>query len=106
MKTRFTPLLIAAAAAASFAFTLPAQAQASSDDASIASSVKTALSSSSRFSDNPSDVIVKVQNGRVNLSGWVTYQSDIQDAEDVALKVPGVRGVTANFRTWSSEDRP
>lgn len=105
MKTRFTPILLAAAAAASFAFTLPAQA-APADDAALATSVKDALAHSSRFMDNTNDVVVKVQNGRVNLSGWVTYQSDIHDAEDVALTVPGVRGVTANFRTWSSDDRP
>lgn len=107
MNTRFNKLVIAAALATGFAAALPAfAADVSPSDAALASQVKAALVQSNDFNNPETDIIVTATQGKINLSGWVNYTSDVQAAEKVVSKVSGVKAVSSNLRTWSSDERP
>jgi osmotically-inducible protein OsmY len=108
MNTRLNKLVIAAALVSSFAAVLPAQAQSRVDptpaDIALASDVKAALLKATPFRDADVDLAVTASNGKVQLTGWVTYADNPELARRIASQVSGVKQVTENLRTWSSDD--
>ena len=107
MNTRLNKIVLASALLCGLAAALPASAQSSmASDAAIAEQVKAALAQVRPLKDADVDIAVKVSNGVVDLSGWVTYADDIKTAEHVAASVAGVKQVTDHFHVWSSSGRP
>jgi osmotically-inducible protein OsmY len=109
MNTRFKKFAITAALLTSVAAAVvPAQAQTRMDpttaDAALAAEVKAALLKAAPFRDADVDLAVTASNGKVQLSGWVTYADNPELARKIASSVSGVKEVTENLRTWSSED--
>lgn len=85
---------------------VPAQAQSidnAPNDLALAAKVKTELLKTTPFQDPEVDLSVSSFNGHVNLAGWVTYANDPQIAADIAASVSGVKDVTTNLHTWSSD---
>jgi osmotically-inducible protein OsmY len=105
MNTRLNKFVIAAALISGFAAVLPAQAQSTPTQADIAlaADVKAALLKAAPFRDADVDLAVTASNGKVQLAGWVTYADNPELAREIASSVSGVKGVTENLRTWSSE---
>jgi osmotically-inducible protein OsmY len=83
--------------------TVAATAPMSPDDAALAAQVKAALLQATPFQDADVDLVVTANQGRVNLSGWVSYENDELPARTIAAKVPGAHGVTSTLRAWSTE---
>jgi osmotically-inducible protein OsmY len=108
MNTRLTKFALAAALLTSLAAVVPAQAQTrmdpSSADTALAAEVKAALLKAAPFRDADVDLAVTASNGKVQLSGWVTYADNPELARKIASSVSGVKQVTENLHTWSSED--
>ena len=108
MNTRLNKFVIAAALISSFAAVLPAQAQSQINptpaDIALAADVKAALLKAAPFRDADVDLAVTASNGKVQLAGWVTYADNPELARKIASSVSGVKQVTENLRTWSSED--
>jgi osmotically-inducible protein OsmY len=109
MNTRLTRFAVAAALLTSLAAVVPAQAQttrmdSNSADTALAAEVKAALLKAAPFRDDDVDLAVTASNGKVLLSGWVTYADNPELARRIASSVSGVTQVTENLRTWSSED--
>jgi osmotically-inducible protein OsmY len=104
MNTRFNKFAITAALLTSLAAAVvPAQAQTSAD-AALAAEVKAALLKAAPFRDADVDLAVTASNGKVQLSGWVTYADNPELARKIASSVSGVKEVTENLHTWSSDD--
>ena len=107
MNTRLNKFVIAAALISGFAAVLPAQAQSNVNptqaDIALASEVKAALLKAAPFRDADVDLAVTASNGKVQLAGWVTYADNPELAREIASSVSGVKSVTDNLRTWSSE---
>jgi osmotically-inducible protein OsmY len=108
MNTRLTKFALAAALLTSLVAVVPAQAQtrvdSNSADIALAAEVKAALLKAAPFRDADVDLAVTASNGKVQLSGWVTYADNPELARKIASSVSGVTQVTENLRTWSSED--
>lgn len=104
MNTRLNKFVIAAALISGFAAVLPAQAQSNPTQADIAlaADVKAALLKATPFRDADVDLAVTASNGKVQLAGWVTYADNPELAREIASSVSGVKAVTENLRTWSS----
>lgn len=66
------------------------------DDAAISTKVKTALIRSDDVDAN--DIQVETYKGTVQLSGFVDEEGDIQEAEELASNVSGVREVRNDLR--------
>jgi osmotically-inducible protein OsmY len=75
-------------------------------DRALASQVRTAVLQNPAFQGADVDVGVRADQGRVSLSGWVNYASNSLQAHRLAASVPGVKSVTSNFKSWSSESDP
>ncbi|MFM2058789.1 MAG: hypothetical protein RLY71_3174 [Pseudomonadota bacterium] len=86
---------------------LPVQAHeavgATSDDMALAQQVQQELLKAPKFQDADVDLVVRVTDGNVNLSGWIDKAPDDSSAHQAAMSVPGVKSVTSNFRAWSSD---
>ena len=106
MNTRLNKFVITAALISGFAAVLPAQAQTSMTpaDTALAADVKAALLKATPFQDADVDLAVTASNGKVQLTGWVTYANDPDIARKIATSVSGVKEVTATLHTWSSDD--
>ena len=106
MNTRLNKFVIAAALISGFAAVLPAQAVSNptSADIALAADVKAALLKAAPFQDSDVDLAVTASNGKVELSGWVTYANNPDLARRIASSVSGVKDVTASLHTWSSSD--
>lgn len=92
--------------AASALFTLAAgaflPAHAAGNDADLASSVQSALSTS--LGSDAQDVTVTASNGSVTLHGWAQGPVEEAKARLVASTVPGVENAYSTVRTFSSEN--
>ena len=62
------------------------------EDQALAAKVAAALTAEPRFRN--ADIHVSATDDMITLSGFVNNGSDIGRAEDLALGIPGVRGVT------------
>ena len=105
-RTRLNQAL-AAALLSSLAFALPARANsvvgATTEDIALANGVQSALLKDKAFQAANVDIAVRAWQGKVNLSGWVGEAGDDALARKIAASVGGVKAVTTNFRSWSSE---
>lgn len=84
----------------------PSIVGATEADRTLANEVRTAVLQGKAFQGHDVDVVVRAANGRVNLSGWVTYANNGAQARKLAARVPGVRSVTSDFKSWSSDTDP
>jgi len=75
-------------------------------DMTLATNVRAAVMQASTFQDADVDVVVRAAHGRINLSGWVSYANNDVQARKLAAAVPGVKSVTSDFKSWSSEADP
>jgi hyperosmotically inducible periplasmic protein len=75
-------------------------------DRALATDVRAAVLRGKAFQDADVDVVVRAAQGRVNLSGWVSFASNGAQANKLAAAVPGVKSVTNDFKSWSSETDP
>lgn len=72
------------------------------DDERLISAIKLALAGSQPL--QKAEIIVKSTQGKVNLSGWLQYPKDSETARRIVGALPGVKSVSANFRTWNSDN--
>ena len=79
---------------------------ATAADMTLASDVRAAVMQAKTFQDADVDVVVRAAHGKVNLSGWVSYANNDIQARKLAAAVPGVKSVTSDFKSWSSETDP
>ncbi len=79
---------------------------ATAADMALASDVRAAVMQAKTFQDADVDVVVRAAQGKVNLSGWVSYANNDIQARKLAAAVPGVKSVTSDFKSWSSEADP
>jgi osmotically-inducible protein OsmY len=84
----------------------PSIVGATDADRALATNVRTAVMQSKGFQDADVDVVVRAAHGRVNLSGWVSYANNDVAARKIAAAVPGVKSVTSDFKSWSSDTDP
>ncbi len=114
MKNDFAPIphrlnRLAAAAALLTALALASPAFAGSaigatpEDLNVANSVQAALLKDRAFQAPNVDIVVRAWQGKVNLSGWIGDTGDDSTARKIAAGVSGVKSVTSNLRSWSSE---
>jgi hyperosmotically inducible periplasmic protein len=75
-------------------------------DRALASEVRTAVMRGKAFQDADVKVVVRAAQGKVNLSGWVSFANNGVQARQIAATVPGVKSVTSDFKSWSSETDP
>ncbi len=75
---------------------------ASADDSRLQQQVEQTLQAAQL---RHADVRAVVENGKVNLQGWVDAPNDVLQAMRLTAAVPGVEGVTSNLRTWRSTER-
>ncbi|BDT70224.1 hypothetical protein os1_44170 [Comamonadaceae bacterium OS-1] len=78
---------------------LPAHAAA--NDADLASSVQSAIST--QLGSDAKDVTVTASNGTVTLHGWAQGPQEESKARYVASTVPGVANAYSNVRTFSTD---
>ena len=79
---------------------------ATTADMALATEVRAAVLQARTFQDADVDVVVRAAQGKVNLSGWVSYANNDLQARKLAAAVPGVKSVTSDFKSWSSEADP
>jgi osmotically-inducible protein OsmY len=104
---RISHLALAAAVVVTAALALPAQAQSGTvGDAALANQVQAELLRLPTFQHSGTDLAVSAQGGQVMVTGWVAYQSDVEAARRVALRVPGVTGASTQLHAWSSDFDP
>jgi osmotically-inducible protein OsmY len=75
-------------------------------DMALATDVRAAVMQAKTFQDADVDLVVRAAQGRVNLSGWISYANNDIQARKIAATVPGVKSVTSDFKSWSSEADP
>jgi osmotically-inducible protein OsmY len=75
-------------------------------DRTLASQVRAAVLQGKTFQDADVDIVVRAAQGRVNLSGWVSYAGNADQARKLAAGVPGVKSVTSDFKSWSTDTDP
>jgi osmotically-inducible protein OsmY len=76
---------------------------ATADDVALATAVQAALLKEQNFQAPNVDIVVRSWQGKVNVSGWVGFADDAAQARRIAASVSGVKSVTTNLRSWSSE---
>jgi osmotically-inducible protein OsmY len=74
-------------------------------DLALAKQVQRAVLQAAPFQDQGVEVDVRVEAGKVSLTGWVGYESDEHLARQIALSTPGVQSVSSHFHSWSSSQR-
>ena len=58
-----------------------------------------------KMGDKAKDLVVSVEQGTVNLSGWAQGPQEVHQARYLASKVPGVqRAYSSGVRTWVTTD--
>ena len=58
-----------------------------------------------KMGDKAKDLVVSVEQGSVNLSGWAQGPGEVHQARYLASKVPGVqRAYSSGMRTWVTTD--
>ncbi len=72
-------------------------------DRMLAEKVQAAVLAAAPFQDAKTDLTIRADQGRVQLSGWVAYAEDEAPARNIAMKVDGVQAVTTQLRAWSTE---
>ncbi|MEO5797163.1 MAG: BON domain-containing protein [Rhodoferax sp.] len=92
------------AASALFALTAGAflPAHAAGNDADLASSVQSAISTS--LGDEAKDLTVTASNGNITLHGWTQGPVEEAKARKVASTVPGVANAYSSVRTFSTDN--
>jgi osmotically-inducible protein OsmY len=92
------------AASALFALTAGAflPAHAAGNDADLASSVQSAISS--QLGSDAKDLTVTASNGNVTLHGWAQGPVEEAKARLVASTVPGVSNAYSSVRTFSTDN--
>jgi osmotically-inducible protein OsmY len=101
------PMLPTAAGPSSVSSTpAPSIIGATPADRALATEVRNTLISAGAFRDINTNVVVRANKGRVNLSGWISFASNAAKVRNMASRVTGVRAVTSNFHSWSSETDP
>ena len=92
------------AAAAPADTAAPTVVGATAADLSLAGNVRTALLNERVFQAADVELVVRAAAaGRINLSGWIGDVNDEALARKVAAAVPGVRTVSLNLHSWSTE---
>jgi BON domain len=76
------------------------------EDLDLARRVQAALLVDRAFQAANVDLVVQASQGRVNLSGWLSYVGNDPRARMIALSVPGVTAVTSQFNSWASGADP
>ena len=76
-------------------------AHAATNDADLASSVQSALST--RLGSDAKDVTVTARNGNITLGGWAFGPQQESQARFVASQVPGVANAYSTVRTLSND---
>lgn len=75
----------------------------SSEDLAVADRVKAALIKATPFQDPDVELTIRVAKGAVNISGWVSYASNEEQARKIAAAVTGVKTVSTNVHSWSTD---
>ena len=71
-------------------------------DAALATQVKAALLQNASFQGSAVELVVTAHNGKVNLSGWISADTDDLPARAIAAHVAGVKSVTSQLHAWST----
>jgi osmotically-inducible protein OsmY len=74
----------------------------SPNDAALAEQVKATLLQAAPFRDQSVELVVTARDGQVNLSGWISVDTDALPARTNAAHVPGVKSVTSQLHAWST----
>lgn len=77
-------------------------AHAAGNDADLASSVQSAISTS--LGSNAKDLTVTASNGSVTLHGWTQGPVEEAKARQIASTVPGVSNAYSSVRTFSTDN--
>jgi BON domain len=88
--------LLFSAPALTFALAAPAAQQAGQNDGSLQSSVNAAISQDSSLQGQ--QISASVSQGQVTLSGTVQTNAQRQQAETLAVSVPGIAGILNNLK--------
>ena len=105
---RLNLLMTAAVLLSALAMASPALANsvvgATPEDLAVANGVQAALLKERAFQAANVDIVVRAWQGKVNLSGWVGDAGDDATARRIAAGVSGVKTVSTNLRSWSSDN--
>ncbi|MGY0196231.1 BON domain-containing protein [Leptothrix sp. BB-4] len=72
-------------------------------DRQLAEKVQAAVLAAAPFQDAKTDLTIRADQGKVEISGWVAYDNDIAPARNIARQVAGVQSVSTQIRAWSTE---
>ncbi|MDP4299988.1 BON domain-containing protein [Leptothrix discophora] len=107
MNTRFQRVAAAAALLTSLVATGAAQAGGvvgnTDADRALANKVQAAVLAAAPFQDAQTDLTITADQGRVQISGWVSHADDVAPASQIARQVDGVQSVSTRLRAWSTE---
>ncbi|AOW13343.1 hypothetical protein LPB72_09860 [Hydrogenophaga crassostreae] len=92
-------VLLAGSMAAGFA-------HAAGQDANLARLVQQRVEQPDVLETKSSAVSVQVQDGNVQLSGWLQHANDYQKVHAIVAAVPGVKTVSSTFKSWASTQHP
>lgn len=103
MKKQLTTISRSAAMLAVVAATFSGPVISQSAPTPSAEAVQQALAL--KMGDKAKDLVVSVERGTVNLSGWAQGPQEVHQARYLASKVPGVqRAYSSGVRTWVTTD--
>lgn len=107
MNTRFQRVAAAAALLTSLVAAGAAHAGGvvgnTDADRALANKVQAAVLAAAPFQDAQTDLTITADQGRIQISGWVSHADDIDPARHIARRVDGVQSVTTQLRAWSTE---